>query len=441
MKKKVVLFFPVLEPGKPYHWFPLALLSISAPLVAAGYECVIIDERITPDYREMLLRETRDAVCLGISSLTGFQLYGALHAAQMVREEHSGCKIVWGGPHVSNLPEQSLGSPYVDYIVIGYGEKPFKNLVMALYEQTSPEGVHGLAYKSATGAIVVNPVEHKDTSELIHPLPYHLVDIHRYINPDTQACIYITSYGCPAACTFCSTKYTMKWVSLLESKIESDLATLMTIYPFKKFVMFDATLFVNEERAQHICSLMSKYNLQWICDGRAAELCKIKDETWRMLAASGLISITMGLESGSPRIIQLMKKGGKHLEVVRKTIEVCSKHRIPVTTGVVFGTPSETIEDLQMTFDIIRELKSLHDGFRISSTFFSPLPGTGLYELLEKKYGYAFPTSLAEWAQWGHRNHYVYNQYVGVPWLGETDILRYEQMYRENMTELSSIVV
>ena len=398
MTRKVVLFFPKLEEHKPWHWFPQSLLSLAAPLVAGGYEVVIVDERITPDYSEKLLKELSDAVCLGISSVTGFQLYGGVVAAKRIRQEFPDLKIAWGGPHVTNLPEESLRSPLVDFVVIGHGEESFSHLVDALDQRQAIVKIPGIGYRSDEGQVVICPADPVSADALRSRLPYELLDIPRYVNPDTQATIYISSYGCPALCTFCSTRYTRRWMPLPFSRIEEDLGRLMACYPFKMMIMYDATIFVKEERARQICQLMAHYGLSWICDGRATELSHVKDSTWAMLAKSGLIGITMGLESGSPRILKIMKKGGYHLEKIRTVIRKCHAYGIPVTSGVVFGAPSETAEDLQLTFDVIEELRRIHPGFGISTTFFSPLPGTDLYEHLREALGFPFPDSLRSWA-------------------------------------------
>ena len=69
MTGKVILFHPPYD-GPPLGP-PLSLLSLASPLVHAGMSVSIVDGSIEPDFKSVLAREIRDAVCLGISLLTG----------------------------------------------------------------------------------------------------------------------------------------------------------------------------------------------------------------------------------------------------------------------------------------------------------------------------------------------------------------------------------
>ena len=67
--KKIVFFvasFSSIETTAP-----LGILAISTPLLEEGYEICIIDASITPDYKKRIMEEVKDALCLGISLVTG----------------------------------------------------------------------------------------------------------------------------------------------------------------------------------------------------------------------------------------------------------------------------------------------------------------------------------------------------------------------------------
>ena len=67
--KKVVFFFPSFASSEATA--PLGILAVATPLIRAGYQIVLIDSTITVDYKKRVLEEVRDAVCLGISLVTG----------------------------------------------------------------------------------------------------------------------------------------------------------------------------------------------------------------------------------------------------------------------------------------------------------------------------------------------------------------------------------
>ena len=84
MKNKVVLFYPPYE-GPPLG-APLCLLSLAAPLLGAGFRVSVIDGAIVPDFENVIGEEIKDALCFGISLLTGPMIRTAITAARRVRK-------------------------------------------------------------------------------------------------------------------------------------------------------------------------------------------------------------------------------------------------------------------------------------------------------------------------------------------------------------------
>jgi hypothetical protein len=95
MKNKVVLFHPPYD-GPPLGP-PLSLLSLASPLLEAGFQVSIVDASIDPEYKGSLARETTDALCLGISLLTGRMIRSAMDMSRLVREIHPELPIIYGG--------------------------------------------------------------------------------------------------------------------------------------------------------------------------------------------------------------------------------------------------------------------------------------------------------------------------------------------------------
>jgi len=82
--KKIVFFvasFSSIEATAP-----LGILAISTPLLNAGYEIRIIDASITPDYKKRIMEEVKDALCLGISLVTGPMIRETVDVAKAIQE-------------------------------------------------------------------------------------------------------------------------------------------------------------------------------------------------------------------------------------------------------------------------------------------------------------------------------------------------------------------
>src|SRR5207247_10866449 len=96
---KVVLFLPPYS-GEPLG-APAGLLCLAAPRREAGYKVRIIDAAVVPDCIAAVMEETRDALCLGVSLLTGPMIRGAVAASQAVKALRPDLPIVFGGWHPS----------------------------------------------------------------------------------------------------------------------------------------------------------------------------------------------------------------------------------------------------------------------------------------------------------------------------------------------------
>jgi len=438
--KKVVLFFPKLEPNKDFHYFPLSLLSISSLLVEQGIECLIIDERVNENFEQKLIEAMDGALCFGTTAFTGYQLARAYAALKLIKQKFPNIPVILGGQHITNTPDQTLKSDFIDIGVIGYGEYIFKELINRMIINQPIEEIEGVAYTDGEGNIKVNPPSRKFDVDILPSLPYQLIDIEKYVNPATKRFMYISSYGCPGICTFCATPNQRKWLPLPIERLKKDLNYLFNKYDFRQILFFDATLFTLPDRLVEIAELIKQYNISWIADGRALEMYRLDDEYIQKLIDSGLKQVTVGLETGSRHVAAIMKKGKEHLEKFETVARKLRKFDVALISGLIFGTPGETVADLKETIECIKKIKSINRNFRLSSTFFRPLPGTELFHDLKRE-GYPFPDDLEAWAKEGGNTHYKYNQWMDVPWFDEKTKQEYRKIYSQFIEEHQGILV
>jgi radical SAM superfamily enzyme YgiQ (UPF0313 family) len=257
--------------------------------------------------------------------------------------------------------------------------------------------------------------------------------------------MYVSQYGCPAQCTFCATPETRKWTSKPLDIVYQDLDLLDELSAFRQICFFDATLFTNRRRTMQLIEhLDTRFpGRQWLADARAAELILYSDEDFQNIkrCRADLKMLVVGLESGSEYIAEkIVKKGKGHLKNFYEVAKRTHKVGITMTSGVVFGFPGESVSDLNMTNDYITEIRKIHPGFKISTTFFKPLPGTELYDQVTKK-GYMRAESLEEWAEFGAQNHYNYNEWNNVPWMSPSEEKEYLAEYKRFMDVHGEIVI
>ena len=138
---KVILFYPPYD-GPPLG-APLCLLALASPLREANFDVVVIDAAIDPDYRTHIECESVDALCVGISVLTGPMIRGAVEIATAIKNEAPWLPIIFGGWHPTLLPDETLREPFVDVVVRGQGEVTLVEIAEALVEKRSLAGIRG----------------------------------------------------------------------------------------------------------------------------------------------------------------------------------------------------------------------------------------------------------------------------------------------------------
>ena len=124
-RQKVVLY----NPQAVFYTMPLALLAIGSALDPAKYDVRIVDGRLEQDPIAAVLAEIDNALCLGITVLTGAPIRDALQVSRAVKARRPDLPVIWGGWHPSLFPEETLDEPSIDITVQGQGEETFVELV------------------------------------------------------------------------------------------------------------------------------------------------------------------------------------------------------------------------------------------------------------------------------------------------------------------------
>jgi radical SAM superfamily enzyme YgiQ (UPF0313 family) len=408
---KVVLFRgrPNNDPMLP-TFMPLSLLAIAAPLDKEGYEIVIVDSSVDKDYVDAVLNSVGDAICIGISTMTGYQIREGLEVARAVRERHSEIPIVWGGFHPSILPRQTAEHPLVDIVVVGQGERTFQELVHRMQRKESLKGLLGIVYKE-NGKIVENqPRQFEDLSNF-PSYAFHLIDVEKYLFDSEYAkktANYVSSYGCPHKCTFCAEQkvYKRRWMARQPKQVVDDLEILVKKYGVEGVYIQDNNFFQNLERVREICKeiIRRKLKIKWNkANGRTELLARMDDELWALMKESGCYDILVGAESGAQEVLNLIDKGTKvedSIAVARKAEE----HGIKVFWSLMLGFPHNDEfkmpieEEFDKTLDMIIKINEISRNHKILWFLLTPYPETPIYDLCRKS-GFKGYDSLDGWAE------------------------------------------
>jgi radical SAM superfamily enzyme YgiQ (UPF0313 family) len=396
MSGRILLFFSGKETVQKNVPPPLSILAIAAPLLEAGFEVDLLDSRVTP-FEEKDLSPYGVA---GISSVSGRNMAPAIRFARKVRRERPEVPIVWGGIHVSALPEESLRSDLVDVVVMREGENSFLELVRRVARGSRDfSSIPGVAFRSGKGIVLNGAGELLDVTRL-QPTPYHMLNAGRYGLGEHVS--LITSRGCPHTCAFCYNKRhnLSRWRALPADRVLEDLARVVREYSPKGISFSDDNFFVSRDRVAQISEgiLRKGYSIHWGASCRSDYLAGYDDSFLDLLVRSGLRTINLGIESGSQRMLEEWC-GNKSVRDHYLAMEKMRRFPVTCSASFIMGYPGETDMDLQETFRMVRDLKRINPRFQVAwMNIIFPFPDTDLYFRFQE-YGFVPPSSLEAWSK------------------------------------------
>lgn len=376
----------------PYHpeWghgVPLGIAYLASTLEANNIQVEVIDMCA---YRMNLveLRETLkkcDADIVGITATTP-QIPIAFEIAKLAKELFPSCKVVFGGVHPTSLPDESLSSPYVDFVVRGEGEITLLELVTHLRFGGDINGIKGISHKMDERIIHNLPrplIENLD--DLPYPARHLFLFPDAYYSPMVKGKLFadiFTSRGCTGKCIFCNhSVFGYKFRPRSAENVLGEIEFLINRYGVDEFHIADDSFSYDIERAIRICDMIisKKLNIAISCSGGLRVDC-VTSELLNKLKRAGCYRIHFGVESGSDEIL---RKIGKQitLQQVRNTFSMAHEQGIITVALFMMGNYGENERTMEKTIDFAKSLGADFSQF----TMVTPFPGSPLYRILDKR--------------------------------------------------------
>lgn len=413
MRRKVLLVYPTQGfSGIFIQHAPISLIYAAAELVKNGIDVEVFDNRLHPrDWRDHLRRRLSDETMLvGISVMSGKPIENAIEIGRFVKSVDPGVRVAWGGPHSTFSPETAMQEPSVDFSIAGYGSVPLFELVSALLAGAADlSHVRGLSFRR--GEEVVRIPEVKAFEKLSHrEIPYHLISDYRpYGNLDQGSIVFsmFSVLGCPYKCTFCSSPAQYKgtpgkiWVPLEVNEVVDHIAFVVERYGADFIYFIDDDSFVNLAHVEGIIDEVRRRGIKVKLGFRGARINEVKRMSHAYLtklAEAGTDIMHIGVESGSDRVLRMIKKGSTVADIIECNQKLAQHPEIKVGYNFMVGVPSETLDEVKATRDLM--LRLIEDNPRcvvFTPNKFQPRPGTEMFESAVRDFGYKAPTTLADW--------------------------------------------
>ena len=299
---------------------------------------------------------------------------------------------------------------HVDFVARHEGEQTIVEFVEMLESGTKHwASIDGLVWRDASDRIVhnkrranlpdINAISLPDKSADLFPSRY---------DPDHYGVMF-TSRGCPWPCTFCDSRgvWTRQIRYRTPENIVQEMKQLYDNCGVRDFYFWDDTLTPYRKHSARVFEEMIREfrdkgrNITW----QATTRCDcVDDELAVLMKQSGCRLLTYGVETGSPSMMEVLRKGITHDKVFHAQA-VMKKADIIWNAFFTIGFPDDTPETIEETMALIRRLECRAVGISI----FTPYPGLEIYERVKS---YGLIKEPIEWRYFSHqspKNHFVKN--------------------------------
>jgi len=389
---------------------PMGISYLGAVAREAGHEVKLLDMNALNMPSEGILGYLKKypAEVIGFT-VTCPAIYKVFSMIEKIKENYPNIQIVFGGPHPSSLPKESIENKNVDFVVVGEGEITFLELLRELESGKKFEKVKGLVFKKG-GKVFYNPEREKITNLDELPFPaFDLLPLERYTSGESKNKKFITiltSRGCPGRCNYCNKQVFGNNCSMRSAEnIVREIEFLIKKFGYHEFHIVDDLFTNNRDRIIKFCNLViqKKLGIKWKC-GNGVRVGSVDLELLKLMKKSGCYSLGFGIESGNQTILNNIKKG-QTLKQCRDAVRWAKIAGINTVGFFMFGNLGENARTMQETIDFAKSINVDIAQFMI----LTPYPKTPIREIIERE-GKIFENNWENYGQLGGKAIFEHGQ-------------------------------
>ncbi|MCU1289088.1 MAG: Radical domain protein [Acidobacteria bacterium] len=406
---KILLYNP--DNGMTRNFMPHLWMFLLQSLTPKEHEVILIDGNAKAMTREELVQFCKDENIglVGIGAMTRM-IARAYKVADALRD--AGIKVVMGGPHVTECPDEALGRDggkrHADAIALGEADETW-----ALMVNDAVKGELKDIYQPETDA------KGNDKKPSLQPyphIPWETLDLEqfslvpKFVKPflskmgagwgSFHVVPIETGRGCPYGCEFC-TVTGFFGDSIRFRTNESVIEELLRLKERAKrekgqiaVFFIDDNLAINKKRVKSLLRDMIAANAQipWVAQISANLLGD--EELVDLIAESGGKWVFIGMESIDPENMASVNKNFSKPQDYKEVLDRLAKRNIYAITSFIFGMDNDTTGVAKRT---VEQIESWAPGLPVFGQL-TPFPATPLYSRLEKEGRLSRPKHWLEFA-------------------------------------------
>lgn len=362
------------------HLIHHGLASLGASLQAAGHYVSLIDLRGLKGWGAFRRAvRSRDSELWGIS-VTSPDRDIARRCAGIIRQEHPAAhatRVVVGGLHPTVCPTD-FDDPAIDYVIQGEGERALVALSDALTRGESPPRVQ----RGEPPDLDTLPFGARELFDVAAELRGGFYPTR--LGLPTPTVTLIAGRGCAYNCSFCQPAERAVFGPRVRRRsvghVLAELRELRNRYAFRSLMIHDDCL-LDQGRGpgrdwalRFATGYAREFGQPWFCQARA-DIVAGDEDLIVALREAGLAALSIGFESGSDRVLRLLRKGTTVAQN-RQAAVICRRHGVRIFGNYMLGLPTETPAEMVATAQLVREV-----GAAVNSvSIYAPSPGSDLYE-------------------------------------------------------------
>jgi len=347
--------------GPKVHVAPIALLGLGsyARQVSPETEVRVAETSLLAPDDERLTQLIKEfnPTWIGIRSISLFT--EEVRRVVTVASTASDAAVLLGGPIATALKERVFDEvPDLKYAAVQEGEPVIEALlrgqpigeIPGVYTRTA-QGVFGNAPAPVPRDLDILPAPDPDLIDL-ELYSKHL----SYAYNQRRQGVLVTSRGCPFSCTYCFQISEAPVRLQSATRVVEDIRRMVECNQIHDFYVVDDVFNLNRKRAMAVFELLEKAKLEarlYFVNGLRVDLC---DEAFvDAMVRAGTVWVTYAIETASPRVQALIRKK-LDLEHARRIINYSQRQGIVVNVNTMFGFPTETPEEAQVTLEYLASL-------------------------------------------------------------------------------------
>jgi len=371
-------------------WPPLSIANCAALLEKEEFHVKIIDanaEGLSPDQVANRVRGF-NKIFITSSPIDRWQcphlnINPFLEFVKKIRKNRDK-KLYVMGAHGTVRPKEILKITKADAVIIGEPE----STVLDICKGNKTEGI---CYEK-DGKIIIK--ERKISLDLnTIPVPaFHLLPMKRYFYEilGRNFTLLEGSRGCPFNCIFCLKKMYGKYRAKSPQNLIKEIFYVINEFGIKSAYFMDLEFTTNKKLVNDVCDFLiqEKFDFDWTCQTR---LDSVDLKLLQKMKKAGCKIIHFGVESGSPRILKKINKK-IDLKQIERGVKLTRMSGIDTVCFFLFGSPSETTNDMEKTIEFAKKLNSTYASFHVAA----PYPGTQFFEMVKENLSELFPIACTQ---------------------------------------------